>query len=96
VTNKVANVTADVIGHRYGEESGQVVANSADTLANTARALKFATSLARVSRHAESVARNNGKAELEKKNSKSVIINERLNSEDARKVSSSDPVIIDV
>lgn len=72
VTNKIANVTADVIGHRYGEPSGQVVANSADTLANTARAIKFATSLSRVARHAESVARNNGKAELEKKNSKSV------------------------
>mmetsp|Transcript_25597 Transcript_25597/g.39653 ORF Transcript_25597/g.39653 Transcript_25597/m.39653 type:complete len:417 (+) Transcript_25597:183-1433(+) len=96
VTNKVANVTADVIGHRYGEESGQVVANSADTLANTARAIKFATSLTRVSRHAESVARNNGKAELEKKNSKSARMNDRLNSEDVRNALSSDPVIIDV
>lgn len=69
--SKAANTTADVVGYRYGESVGDVVANSAETVTNSVRAVSFVSSMRKVSTHAESVAKNNGKAELTKSKSSS-------------------------
>lgn len=64
VVNKAACTTADVIGHRYGDSTGKIVEHGADVVTNAVRTVKFATSLRKMAHHAESVAKNNGKAEL--------------------------------
>ena len=84
VVSKAADTSADVIGHRYGESTGKVVGNSADAVTNSVRSVKFATSLRKFGTHAESVARNNGKAELDcKKPLKFNYIDEKSTGDDS-------------
>merc|ERR1719215_420448 len=84
IVSKAADTTADVIGHRYGESTGKVVGNSADAVTNSVRSVKFATSLRKFGTHAESVARNNGKAELDcKKPLKFNYIDEKSTGDDS-------------
>jgi len=70
VSHKAAHAAADVVSHRYGEESGIVVKNGADVVKDSMRTITFLTSLSKFKTVAKGVAKNNGKTIYKNKNDK--------------------------
>ena len=63
--SKTANVTADVVGHKYGSVAGEVAQDAADTYTNVLETMANITKASNGSQLAKAVAENAGKNQVE-------------------------------
>lgn len=63
--SKTANVTADVVGHKYGSVAGEVAQDAADTYTNVLETMANITKASNGSKLVQAVAENAGKNQVE-------------------------------
>ena len=65
LSSKTANVTADVVGHKYGSVAGEVAQDAADTYTNVLETMKNVTLASNGSKLVSKAAQNAGKNQID-------------------------------
>jgi len=64
VAQKTVSVTADVVGHKYGESAGKLVNDTGESAGNIVRTIKLVSMLSSGKTFTKSVAKNTGKTNV--------------------------------
>ena len=77
LSSKTANVTADVVGHKYGSVAGEVAQDAADTYTNVLETMKNVTLASNGSKLVSKAAQNAGKNQIDEdvERAKQVMLN---------------------